>query len=328
MQFGFFPNLDTATFLRVAFKRQLKSSYGDLLLQLQKHDDILFPEELTLYFLNLEEGKFNGFHSHVYHRSISLLEASDFRQVATLLKLVAENDYGEKVGFVSQNDLDISLRDSVFHSILSGADNHRIRALPLTTVEERNASSQLSRGIQKLTETYPEFSSELSRLVDSISFFSSGGDTNERALSVTAHTVQSLILINGKYDPSWIFLLDKYVHEGAHTYLFAINLQEELVLNTEEKLYSSPLRKTARSMSGVYHATFVIQRLILALSSVFAKAVLSDNERIRIKDLLDLYHSRLPEGQLVIKQHAKLSTLAKNLIDEGYESAISLKAMS
>ncbi|MFT4120704.1 aKG-HExxH-type peptide beta-hydroxylase [Bradyrhizobium sp.] len=56
-------------------------------------------------------------------------------------------------------------------------------------------------------------------------------------------------------------LTEGLVHEAAHQLLFAYSIDEPLVSNPLAECYPSPLRRDARPMDGIYHATFVTARL-------------------------------------------------------------------
>ena len=58
------------------------------------------------------------------------------------------------------------------------------------------------------------------------------------------------------------------VHESSHVKLFYPYLDDEIVLNDPDDRYASPLRREARPMNGIYHAAFVLARMVLFLQDV------------------------------------------------------------
>jgi hypothetical protein len=62
----------------------------------------------------------------------------------------------------------------------------------------------------------------IQELVHQIFFVGSDCPEKTCALSLTSAVTQGMVFINGEYYPSWVFLLDKYIHEAAHAYLFLI----------------------------------------------------------------------------------------------------------
>jgi len=245
-----------------------------------------------------------------------------------LLRELLRGGYSSLPRFVRSSLIDPSLMSGIFGQVTMGTTYKAIQLSRMEPSAEPAVFELIATGEEKLSLVYPELVDEIDALVHTIILFKSEGDTNERALSLTGNRLQSMILINGKFDPSWIFLLDKLVHEAAHAYLFAINLQEELVLNTEGAIYASPLRKDLRDMNAIYHATFVIQRLILAFSRIAAQGDLSDEDRVAVEALLRYYHTRLDGGYDLVMQQGRLSPLAVRLLSEGQETAKSLRQAS
>lgn len=317
MKYGFLPSSTTSLNLSTRFKQQLRESYVEMLEQLHDYDSTRFSSELASSYSIIEVDKFNGFHCFAYHRVIALAEAGDFDAVEHALRSGIDRKYDDLPKFVRADAVDDSLVSTILDQIILGTTHKGIRLLPLQASNEIDVASELSKGIEFLKMAYPELAIEISNLVRSVLFFDSAGETDERALSFTGDKLTSLILINGTIEPSWIFLLDKYIHEAAHTYLYAINLHEALVLNTEGSEYSSPLRKDARDMHGIFHATFVIQRLIVAFTRILQLSSISRFERLQISSLLAYYHERVLDGYQTVVRHGQLSEIASIIINEG-----------
>ncbi|MBL6431916.1 MAG: hypothetical protein HPM95_15385 [Alphaproteobacteria bacterium] len=62
------------------------------------------------------------------------------------------------------------------------------------------------------------------------------------------------------------------MHEAAHGTLFAMSPVEFYVFNPENERYSSPLRLDPRPLDGIYHATFVLARMHIAMRELVALA--------------------------------------------------------
>ena len=265
---------------------------------------------------------YNGFFSFVYHYPIKILGDGRFDEAARAMQCLFEGKYENLRGCVDPARVDLALKETMYSGAVLGTSYHDMRLDDMQQDEESLSSEILSSGAARLRRALPELEAEIGVLVESILFFQSGGDTNERALSFTANRCQSLIFINGRHDPKWIFLLDKLVHEAAHTYLFAVNLQEELVSNSAGAEFGSPLRNDKRTLIAIYHATFVIERLIFCFSGLAADTGLTTTEAGEIAGLLDFYHSRLDHGYNVVMEHAHLTHCGRRLLDEGREFAL------
>ena len=120
-----------------------------------------------------------------------------------------------------------TMPDTISHTILkimghSVANYHiSLRGLPKT--EEIQAQQRLDQGAKYLWHSCPQMLENIRELVYQIFFVGSDCPQEYCVLSLTSAVTQGMVFINGAYNPSWVFLLDKYIHEAAHAYLFLIS---------------------------------------------------------------------------------------------------------
>jgi len=272
---------------------------------------------------SVPEGKFHGFYSVAYHKIIQLIESGSFGEANRLLKIVIDNKL--PTDFIpSDNDLDCDIIDAIFDASKLGTQRENTSLFLVERAFSGKNYQQLSVGRSILMETCPWLEHEISNLVKHLIFFKCIAAENRQMLSFTASHLQGVILINGGVRRDWIFLLDKWVHEGAHAYLFAIDFTTGLVWNDGAKIYPSPLRQDKRTMLGVYHATFVLQRLIYAFSTV-SKHPLAADDHAKIKDMIKAYCLRHDDGMATIRMHADLSPTARDLIEEGCACVVAVQ---
>ena len=69
-------------------------------------------------------------------------------------------------------------------------------------------------------------------------------------------------MINPRSQVTDLDLVVTLIHESSHLKLFSAYLDDEIVLNDPNEVYSSPLRREARPMNGIYHAAFVLARMV------------------------------------------------------------------
>jgi hypothetical protein len=326
LTYSFLPNKNTAVDLSLKFRTQLKESFIEMLQQLEQFRPDIFKPIVTEYFYNLQVASFTGFHSFLYHLTIKLAEQSKFDEIARIMLEFSRGKYESLPRFASSHSIESDFFRVILDQIRLGTTHQEITLYPIDSEIESAVAKVSDVGVRRLEVAYPELAAENAAMVRSILFFDSAGATDERALSFTGDKLQSLILVNGTIEPTWIFFLDKLVHEAAHTYLYAINLSEELVLNTREPKFSSPLRRDDRDMMGIYHATFVIQRLILAFSKILSYGDLTAEDESEVKNLLRYYFSRVDSGYQTVLEHGKLSSLARRLITEGQDCVQELSA--
>ncbi len=73
------------------------------------------------------------------------------------------------------------------------------------------------------------------------------------------------------------------IHETAHGFLFGVNLGEPLTSNDPEALCVSPLRADPRPVEGVFHATFVLARMIYGLDRLRSSDRLTAEEAVWVE---------------------------------------------
>ncbi|MDW6093421.1 HEXXH motif-containing putative peptide modification protein [Vibrio rhizosphaerae] len=318
MGYSFLPKLSVVDSLSKSFKYQLRDSYLEILRETNEFDSEIFPRKMHDDFSLIKPDLLNGFHSVVYHHAIELLNEEKYIEAKDILASIIYGNVDSHTGIVLNSQIDTTLLNLMLEKSIIGLDSYKIDLEPMEKEADITAKENLEYGMSILKDCESSLYDETKNLVSSIVFFSSKkGVGNNKLYSLTSNAMQSLIMIEGRHNNSWIFLLDKYIHEAAHSLLFAINLKEELFYNSEDERYSSPLRKDPRPLSGIYHATFVIQRLIYAFKNILKKAMLNTADKESIQKILEFYLERVNDGYETITKYGKLSPVAKYMIEEG-----------
>jgi hypothetical protein len=111
-----------------------------------------------------------------------------------------------------------------------------------------------------------------------------------------------------------VYYLEQIIHESSHLYLDQVMEFDPLVTNDISQKFKSPIRKDLRPMRGIYHATFVLSRLI----DFFMKLGVLDSvndERSR-KERIERINSSLAIGIDEIENKAILTSNGKYILDE------------
>jgi HEXXH motif-containing protein len=95
------------------------------------------------------------------------------------------------------------------------------------------------------------------------------------------------MLLNATRLDDRMALLTAIIHEAAHSFLFGVNLGARLTKNDDEDLCASPLRTELRPVEGVFHATFVLARMIYGLDHLLNSGHLAVDEAARAKTAVD-----------------------------------------
>jgi hypothetical protein len=156
----------------------------------------------------------------------------------------------------------------------------------------------------------PIFTQEIQALVSNIYLVESNtnvGATSPKFFGAIYATLPPDKLLTHRI----LLLTDNIVHETSHLYLNAIMIHDPLILNDADELYTSPLRKTLRPMIGIYHAAFVLSRVIRVLKRILHLNLHSEqffNQTI-IDETLRVYE----DSYRIIDKHANFTELGKRI---------------
>ncbi len=318
----FQPNKENAIMLNSSFQLQLKTCLVDLIDQIGDFDKNLETNKILDLVKSKLPEEFNGFDSFGYHEAVALCESGSVYEGLSAIKNNSSVALDELyLNFKSKKHLDFQQR--LYSSAAAGKNtpshqNYNLEFNVLSSNQVDEKIIMMDKGLGYLNNAVPDLFNETKEIIKNIGFFSSDEDETYFCLSMTGNIIQSLILINAVKNVDWIDCLDKYIHEGAHTILFLLNLNNDLVLNPEEEKYPSPLREDLRHMPGIYHATFVIQRLIYAFEKIRLIEALSCQEVAKIDELLSFYRVCEARGFSTVMEFGKLSNMGADLISDGH----------
>lgn len=206
-----------------------------------------------------------------------------------------------------------------YAQILQNDDTFTLAVSGIDSATYENAKHKINESLKFLKTSNLELYGEIRTYIQEIILtkcltpnvmYDSGSDFN----------CYSTIFINGENtEKPWMYYLEGIVHEAAHMHLFAINSEDDLILNRVTERFDAPLRKDKRSMSGVYHATFVLARILYAFSGIREACSLNSDEQHYIEKLMRDYQKRFFLSMDLINNSAKMTKLAEELIDNTNE---------
>lgn len=112
-----------------------------------------------------------------------------------------------------------------------------------------------------------------------------------------------------------LYYLEYIVHETSHLHLFVLMSEDPMVLNSSDEVFPSPLRVDLRPMMGIYHATFVLARIVRILKRY--------HQQYELKDLgvLKKQEQFFFQGLKTVGDFGKLSEQGKILYNSLQECA-------
>ncbi|MFN7095918.1 MAG: aKG-HExxH-type peptide beta-hydroxylase, partial [Burkholderiales bacterium] len=116
-----------------------------------------------------------------------------------------------------------------------------------------------------------------------------------------------------KEENALLFFIEHIVHETSHLHLNCLLAADALILNAPTETYPAPIRASLRPMLGVYHATFVLSRMVRVFKQLEKSNFPGNDDGLAEK--LALFISQFNRGYQVLKAHAKATRLGAAIID-------------
>lgn len=127
-----------------------------------------------------------------------------------------------------------------------------------------------------------------------------------------------LIYINAhNAKQSLINMADLLIHETAHYYLYGLSVDDPLVLNDYNERYFSPIKGRNRPMIGIYHAAFVLFRVLkfLSLLSLNSSTAKLQNSLLRNDDSNVFSNVYLAHHKEITELNTKYSAIVSESLE-------------
>lgn len=184
---------------------------------------------------------------------------------------------------------------------------------------------RLGAGFALLDRALPDLAAEVRALVREV-LLATGGGKGEEFDGASFYQLWGLLMLNPRYHTTPVAVAEVLAHESAHTLLFGFTIDEPLVLNPDEELFPSPLRRDPRPMDGIYHATFVSARMCWAMRRLAADRGLEGEVRAAAEAAAERDVRSFAAGESVVARHGRLSETGAALMEaaRGYMSGPAL----
>ncbi|HEX2859260.1 MAG TPA: HEXXH motif-containing putative peptide modification protein [Alphaproteobacteria bacterium] len=188
--------------------------------------------------------------------------------------------------------------------------------LALAPGELERERAHCRAAMQLIAAHVTDMDEEMASLLTRINLFA-GTQKGHGVIGASDVRVFGEVFLRGNlYDMSPLaYYCEHTVHETSHYYLHALMAFDPMVLNDPAERYPAPIRQDPRPMFGIYHATFVLSRMVwvfdhIALATgdpAFAEALATFREQFRNGYKVVCAHGRLsPLGQQVVSGYSTM----------------------
>lgn len=175
--------------------------------------------------------------------------------------------------------------------------------------------SELEQGLSLMQRADPIWHEEITR---SLRLIVLGAPASSEAADLfngaSTFFLWGATLINADISRSPVSIADLLVHESSHGMLFGFSAEGALTQNSGEERYTSPLRKDARPIDGIFHACFVATRVHLAMSRLLDSGHLTAGEAKQVEERRDFNGSAAHTALEVLAEHAKPTNLGNKIL--------------
>lgn len=203
-----------------------------------------------------------------------------------------------------------------------GLTSHLQSPAPEIVAEMRG---RIRRVVEAMRRMMPVWAQEFEALVALIVLAETKAGTFAGA---SAFPAWGAILVNPRSQVTDLDLVGTLIHESSHLKLFSAYLDDEIVLNDPNEVYSSPLRREARPMNGIYHAAFVLARMasfMHSLSKTGQAVTLIGTDSALLGAKIKSAVQGFDAAYDVISSQGQLTSLGRTIIEEAATGVAALK---
>ncbi|WP_225029803.1 aKG-HExxH-type peptide beta-hydroxylase [Xinfangfangia pollutisoli] len=177
------------------------------------------------------------------------------------------------------------------------------------------ATERLTRARAIIATATPDWGAELDALLSEVILAVNDGRAGFAGGSV--FDLFGAILFNPNTRATISHHLITLIHESSHLLLFAYHLDDEVLLNDPDQLYTSPLRQQGRPMEGIFHAMWVSARMAAFGRALLAApdlpALMSEDEIAQLRQDTEAARRAYVNGHETVDAHAQLTALGAQI---------------
>jgi HEXXH motif-containing protein len=185
---------------------------------------------------------------------------------------------------------------------------------PVPPADAAAFAALLDAGRALMARELPDLLAEISAIVNTVLLGHGQPGAAMEFDGASHYQFWGLLVLNPKHHRTPLAVAEVLAHEAGHSLLFGLTVDEPLVLNPDDELYASPLRRDPRPMDGIFHATFVSARMALAMERLALSPRLSAADRAAAAEAAAADRRNFAAGDAVVREHGQLSATGAAVI--------------
>lgn len=307
-----FPNGPRALFLRHHLNQRLIQGLGHLLSTCRSVlPDVLVDDGLAAVQALNAEKPLSPFLFALQLTLLSSIQNQDVNAAGEIVKdIITLNPTTPELAFLNLPDLSPRLRDTVRTLINNGAP----QPMDIWPAKKfyNDRVSDIKDALELLKTYVPTLYDELMAFQNT--YLITGSDHMKAGSSFYMF---GLIFLRENFVTTVIEMVDLIVHEAGHLYLYALQSDDALILNSPDERYQAPLRADKRPLVGIFHAVFVLSRVLYTFDNLLKKgAPLTDSNRNEAIKRREFYKNRCDLSIKLLQEKAKFTPLGRTLLDK------------
>lgn len=324
---SFYPDGKRAIALDRRMRAELASSLQQLSTQIetqmQSSEAVLLSKKLHSVISSLDTQKqvSPAVFAAYYQLVFSILnEESDLTEKVDYLISVFE--YRNELSFYDLSTVGLGNDKlvSLYNFALDTDDRLSFEFLTPSQEESQKTKASVLRGLALMQKIVPAMADEFSSIVSEVILAAASRKPNApRFDGASSYMLWGSLVLSVDDEKSDVEMMETLAHEGGHSFLFGLTMEEPLTYNKDDELFDSPLRQDPRPMDGIYHATFVSARMHYAMNEAGNSGLLSEQQLEECSRYLAASRKAFFDGYSVVNLKGDLSPTGNEIMQNAYQ---------
>ncbi|MDD5366446.1 MAG: HEXXH motif-containing putative peptide modification protein [Gallionellaceae bacterium] len=242
-----------------------------------------------------------------FELAMALMEDRDQDAAGLFASIAEERPIDGPFRLVALGGPEIARHTTRYTTLMDSDPNTSFAMIPPAPATERDFRTRFEHGYRLLATAIPELAAEFDALVSEVCMVVGDPAAKMQFDGGSSYMLWGGLFLNASSHNSDVAMVEVIAHESAHSLLFGYALDEALVSNPDEELFSSPLRVDPRPMDGIYHATYVLARMHWAMSRLIDSGRLDAEARAAAESARALDRKSFETGYQVVRQYGRLT---------------------